>query len=272
MEMFHLNIQELDDMAVPTLLEMTKSVATFVGADEVSSIPETVESIDIANILLVVLKDFTSRYDWEFLNDQTGQLETTAYPFIGKIPASYRSVTSVYKDSSTDPNRKLMYLMPKYFIKLCSTRAGDQFEGTAGLKLKIPKGLPRYYTSFDEKNIVVDGYDDGSATLGNTIIIGRKHFDMTGAVTANIPNDNWVAPIPEVMVAFWLAEASALAHFTMRQAPSERKEMEAARLWQALVTQEPLTRREETVMRLSRREAYKMAASAQVSQQQGGNQ
>ena len=241
-------------MSTRTLLEMVQQVAIAINSDEVTSlIDDSIEVQDITRLTLNTLEDLMARNDWEFLTDQPMQLEAGTNVVELAIPATVRKVQTVKYRILTDGTqtkfRTLYYMRPAEMMeKLQSQRPTDDNTDTVtinGVELYVKNNQsPRYWTSFDEANIIVDSYDTAQNASGveltDSAILATIHFDFTGSTEGT-----WVAPIPPNLFSVWLQEAIAECSVKLRQVEDPREERKARRSYIQQIRKEPVTHKDE---------------------------
>lgn len=244
-------------MPKKTLLEMVSNVADAINSDEVTSLDlAPIETEDIVTIVLAVLEDIILRNDWEFLKDKpmqmlagTNVIELTIPTTVSKVQTfRYRRLDGgVQTGWST-----LKYMYPDEFLK--RLQQGDPTltvhdTVTINSVELYPRNdiAPRFWTSFDEKTIVVDSYDKAQNASGivltDSAILATNYLDFTGST--GLTRETWVAPIPESLFTYWEQEAVAEAFVTLRQAENGRAERRSRRSYIQQIKKEPVTNKDE---------------------------
>lgn len=255
-----------------TLLEVVQEAARSIGADELDSLDESIEALDLAGVAVSTLNDIIGRQAWEFLSDRVIVL-SSADGFVFPLPQDVLEVLEVYATSATVKDQVVPYAMPQYFVR----RAALNTSGTSvsipntGTLLLSPVGLPTRYTSFDEESIVLLN----NAPANTIRVRARVTLDLSGAGSKLLGyNDAWVPDIPLRMFNYWVYETCAVASATLRQQVDQRLEGMAQRAYEALVKHPAVTRLETQQRKLSRLLDSRLQAieMGQSQQQQGGNQ
>jgi hypothetical protein len=241
-------------MPTKTLLQVVTEVAENVNSDEVTSLTNTsIEVDDIRKICLRTLEDIALRNEWEFLKDRPLQLLAGTNVIELAIPTTvqrvqtvkYRHVVAGVQSGFTT----LQYMHPDDFLHRLQNNnpAEAQYDTvtlTGGAELYPANNKhPRFWTSFDEKNIVFDSYDSAEnasgVEAGDSAILATIYLDFTGS---NV--ETWVAPIPESMFQLWVQEASADASVKLRQTEDPREERKARRSYVQQIRKEPVTNKD----------------------------
>lgn len=247
-------------MAKKTLLKLVQLIGERIGADEIDAIDETIEAVEIVNILELTYDEILDRRDWEFLRDRTLRMKARAGGdtklFNLDIPSTVTKLQCVRYIDDNGKFPELDYVEPCGFISRLDGRNVGEANVTAianddGVLLNIiTDAPPTFYTSFDEDTISFDSYDSARGTgnqAGDSLIIAnvKPAMDFTDP-TAKFP-------IPERMGTLLLNEAIATAGVQLRQVTDARAERIARRQGIKLRELEPRTRRDQMVKQHGRR-------------------
>lgn len=226
-----------------TLLELVQAISDSIDGDEVSSISDTVESLQIVSIIKTVLDDIVSRGDLVALKtlfnlsasgDNTKPVLMIKPDTIDTIDwIKYNKVL----EGDTDPVwSDVQYLNPENFLRFVnqytpSEANVDTFIYTSsGFSNVIPYRNdtgPCYYTSFDDTYIIFDAYDntvDTTLQQSKTTCYGKKRLDWQEI-------DTYVPPLQPAQFPLLLNEAKAAAWNELRQTPNAKIEQNARRNW-----------------------------------------
>ena len=216
-----------------TLLEMTQNILSAMDSDEVNSITDTVESLQVAEIIKetfyeqfnnIHVPEFNTLFQFESVNDVTR-------PNYLRIPEHIAKVNWVkYRDLDSGILQDLMYVTPEEFLNTqLNLSTGN------GLQLVVdPTGIeyvietvrgPTRYTIFDDRYLVTDAYDleyEGVLQSINTLGYGIKssQFQM---------EDDYIPPIDGNLFPLLLAEAKSVAFINLKQVSSSKEEQRARR-------------------------------------------
>jgi len=241
-------------MPTKTLLQVVTEVAENVNSDEVTSLSNaSIEVDDIRKICLRTLEDISLRNEWEFLKDRPMQLTAGTNVVELALPSTIQAVQTVkYRHVMGGVQSgftTLIYMQPADFLSRLQNNnpTESQYDTvtlSSGVELYPSNNRhPRYWTSFDEKNIVFDSYDSAeNATgieAGDSAILATIYLDFTGSEL-----ETWVAPIPESMFPLWIQEASADASVKLRQTEDPREERKSRRSYIQQIRKEPVTNKD----------------------------
>lgn len=247
-------------MAKKTLLRMVQLIGERVGSDEIDTLNETIEAVEIVSILELTYDEILDRRDWEFLRDRTLRMKNRAVGdnklFNLDIPSAVTKIQCLKYRDINDKFPELEYVEACVFIERLDGRNEGDANVTAianddGVLLKIITDKPpTFYTSFDEDTISFDAYDASRGAgnqAGDTVILAnvKPVMDFTDP-TATFP-------IPERMGTMLLNEAMATAGVQLRQVVDSRAERIARRQGITLRELEPKTRRDKQEKKHGRR-------------------
>lgn len=199
-------------MAKRTLLAITQSILSATDGDEVNSIGDTMESLQVVDIIRSIYEQFREEHDLPS-TERLFTLEdaaTSTYPTRLKLPekvalmkwVKYAEVT--YPTVDGDPVAKeykdVQYLEPEEFFNIVDTRNPLDTNAVvvaypldANIKLTILNDkAPQYWTSFDDEYIWFDSWDStkDSTLVGNhTKCFGQFHSDF-------VLDDDFIPDLP----------------------------------------------------------------------------
>lgn len=212
------------------LLDMVQDILSDMNSDEVNSIQDTIEALQVAQIVKTCYFKMCSNRDWgdekRLLNlEHIGEVEKPNYL---KLPVRLKRLDYLAYDISKDPNvptqpegeyRRLQYRHPDEFLRIVHTRPYNKDNyitvtdfGGAKLFIKTDEP-PTYWTSFDDTHLITDSYDAGQS---NTLVASR-----TSALAVLAPTweqtDTFIPKLPIQGYSALLAEAKKVAFLSLRQ-------------------------------------------------------
>lgn len=221
-----------------TLLEMTQDILSDMNSDEVTSITDTPESLQVANIIRTTYFEIISNRDWPHLRSlfQLESLESTSLPNYLQLPEVCQKVVKLKyncKNSAELPDdyREIEYLYPEDFLDMCATRnsTADNTQEIVDPSwvayLILNDASPRYWTSFDDENLVFDSYDSG---IENYLSILKAQVIGYSEPTFTF-EDSFIPDLPSKNFAYLLAEAKSTCFNTIAQEPNAKEEQKARR-------------------------------------------
>ena len=218
-----------------TLLDITQDILSDMDSDEVNSINDTVEAMQVAQIVKSTYFLMCSNRNW---GDQKGlitldHIGDLARPNYLRLPDNVKELTSIEynirKEDNTGPledYRKLQYRYPDEFLRICQSRPRNgqdwlEIQDFGGAKLFIKDNAPpSYWTSFDDKYLVTDSYDkDVDDTL---------QASKTRALVVSMPGwemrDDFIPKLPIEAYAALQAEAKSTAFLVLKQMENAKAE------------------------------------------------
>lgn len=217
-----------------TLLQMVQNILSALDSDEVNSISDTVESLQVAEIIKetfyeqfnnIYIPEFESLFQLESAND-------TDRPNYLKIPSNVSKVVWIkYRDLESGTFRELEYVPPEEFL---STQLSfnpnhqnlTEITDTSGIKYSIENNRgPTRFTVFDDAYIAFDAFDSNNeAVVQSTNSIGY------GVKTEEFKiDDDYVPPIDGNLFPLLLAESKATSFINLKQISSSKEEQRARR-------------------------------------------
>lgn len=221
-----------------TLLEIVTDIVSDMDGDFISSINDTDEAQQVAQIVKSTYHSLLSNRNWPH-TAKAVQLDASTdnlFPTYMTIPSNVKELISVYydirKQSETRLNyRQLYYLDPDDFLRRTNARNSDDVNTTVildptGVKFLVSLNkAPEYYTSFDDNTIVFDSYDSAvDTTIQSSKIQARAYtfpvFEM---------NDSFIPDLPEEAFSLLIAEAKSSAMMRLKQTQDVKAEQDAGR-------------------------------------------
>jgi hypothetical protein len=214
-------------MAKYTLLQIVQKVLSSVDGDEVNSISDTVEALQIAEITEDVFYNMvTNKVIPE--HEQLGKLEALSdsdYPNYLKIADNISEIAEIRYNkatlTSTDINyEEVYYITPSEFIRKVMTRtsSADNVDTINDINNDVPLLIyndrhPKYWTSFDDDYLVFDSYNsDVESTLQNS-----KTMVIVNKVPAFTKTDTFIPDIDDNLFPILINEVKAWAYVEHKQ-------------------------------------------------------
>lgn len=203
-----------------TLLEIVQDILSDLSSDEVNSITDTIESMQVAQIVSTTYAHIIDGRDWPHLYKlfQVTSWADSAYPTYFTLPEKVDTLLWIKYDK-----KKVVYKDPIAFIELLDSRINatnkTDIIDQSGITLYVYNDRnPSYWTSFDDTTIVMDAYDssvDTTLQTQKTECYGKELPVFTLA-------DSFVPNLPAQMFSYLVAEAKAHASLVLQQAPDSK--------------------------------------------------
>jgi len=207
-------------MAKMTLLDMTQNILSALDSDPVDSIDETVEAVQVAELVKEAYFELISQRDWPFLH-QLSTLQALGdvnNPTKMKIPDTWNKIKWIKYNK-----KEVQWVPPEIFNDIISDRVEQA--GVINANGFVINRDPEYWTSYDDQYIVFDGYNSSEeSTLqeSNSSVYGVAQASWTHT-------DTFIPAIPEKFFPTLLAEAKSQAFVNLKQQANEREERKARR-------------------------------------------
>lgn len=222
-------------MAQYTLLQLTQKCLTAMGSDDINAITDTEEALEVVDIIEDTYYELMSQKQWNHLKNplQLEGLSDTDFPTTLKIPDTVVEMGTdgdalryEVRDSASDDleYKKLIYRDPVDFTEYVLNRnstdsdvATKTVKGTnAPLLIKTAQD-PVYWTSYDDKFIVLDAYDSSV----DSTVQGNKSLAYCVSTPVFDPTDgSYVPECPISMFPTLLAESKRACFFYLKQQSS----------------------------------------------------
>jgi hypothetical protein len=225
-------------MAKLTLLEIVQDIMNDMSSDEVNSISDTEESVQVAQIVKTTYFEMMGRRDWAHLSKFTtlNSIGDSAKPtHLGTPDNLIRLDWFKYNKKLTGDTRNrykdLEYLSPDAFIIKTNDRNLDETNVTEvtdydGAKFQVLNDRqPIYYTSFDDNFIVLDSYDSSLESTVQGLNTQVKIYTIPTWTVA----DDFVPDLPMEAFPALLAEAKSVASFKLDEEADQKAEQQSER-------------------------------------------
>lgn len=219
-----------------TLLTIVQDILLSLDADEVSSIDDTLEATQVANIVKNTYLNMASTRNW------SGQKRLITFDHSGtpdrpthlKSPENLKELHSFRYNCSKDNKieyREIAYREPDDFLRINSYRAQPDdntriIEDFGGTPLVILTNRPpQYWTSFDDTYIVCDAYD---RDVDDALKSSKTQLHVTQFPTFSLVDD-FVPDIPIEAFQALYNEAKSIAFVEVKQVANQKAEQESRR-------------------------------------------
>lgn len=201
---------------------MTQNILTALQSDNVSSIDDTEEAQDVANIIKEAYFELCSQRDWPFLRTLTS-FEGLADPDLlttMRMPARMNKVIWVKYHK-----KDVTYLDPKEFTDMLHQRTEE--EDVVDENGFVLTRDPEYWTTYDDNLVVFDALnlpDEITDTLH------ESKSDVYGVMAPEWSHvDGFVPNLPEKMFPTLLADAKSTAFLILKEQANAKEEDRARR-------------------------------------------
>lgn len=219
-----------------TLLQLTQNILSDMDSDEVSSIYDTVESLQVASVIIDTLEAEFNNIDLPSFN-KIVQLESVSdpdHPNYLRYPGDVNLIGRLRYVDNRNASRYgwVEYVTPNEFFDRQFlftstgpyTQAITDYSGVSYL-IKNDKA-PTYYTSVDNNLLIFDSYD---SEFDDTLQASKSFAMAATNLTDTELSDDYVFPIPDNLYPLLKAEAKATAFLTLKQMANPKSEQIARR-------------------------------------------
>ena len=220
-------------MAKMTLLEMVQDIMSDMDSDEINSINDTVEALQVAQIIKSTYYNIIDGKDFPFLYE-TFQLDssgTSSRPTHMALPETIIDLKSLNYNcrkltDTKDKYKEILYKTPEDFLYILNQRDSSasnvtSVTDTTGITLLIYNDkAPQYFTSFDDDNLVFDSYD---SAVDSTLVSSKSQCHGKRSVAFTLL-DTFTPDLPVQMFTYLLAEAKSTAFLTLKQMANQKAE------------------------------------------------
>ncbi len=226
-------------MAKLTLLEIVQDILSSLDGDEVNSISDTTESMQVAQVVKTTFYGMTDTRNWPHLRQlcQFGSLSDVTKPTHMSIPENVKDVVTVAynKRKVGDTHDKfgpVEYLYPDRFLHQINSRNSSKSHITTVIDFDgaslfvINNAPPTWWTSFDDEKVVFDSYDnivDDSLQNSKTQVLAvtdPKQFLL---------QDTHIPDLPSEAFSALVAESKSTASFEINQIVNNKAEQVSRR-------------------------------------------
>ena len=217
-----------------TLLEIVQKILSDMDSENVNSLSDSVEAMQIASIVedtyyslisMQVIPDHESLLELEALSDNTR-------PTHFKYGTNVKDIQKVWYDYSETAGetewQTIRYLEPLDFLNNSDNRNSlFQIVEVGGTELSIGTDQhPCWYTSFDNNFIIMNSF---KSTVDSSLQASKSRAYGTTLPTFTI-SDSFVPDLSESMSSYLLAEAKSTALVTLKGEANPKVEQQAKRM------------------------------------------
>lgn len=231
-----------------TLLDLTQQILSSMDSDEVNSIGDTPESLQVANIVRSAWDDIVARLDLPehyelFQLDANGNSD----PTVMVRPTAVNSILWVRYDKQTVDDAVVKYLPVKFvpfdiFLQGHSDASVDDVAtvtidpddydlaviGDPFTYYPFDNKAPDFYTTLDDKLLLFDSYDVAVDTTGLVASKSQAYGIIQQVFTLS---DGFVPFIDQDFQILLLNEAKSLAFLELKQMEHGKAERTAQKGW-----------------------------------------
>lgn len=227
-----------------TLLDYTQTILSALSSDEVNSISDTTESLQIAEIVRTTYFNIVSRAGLPDQKElyQLDSSQNSLEPVLMFMPDGFKTLEWIkYFNTSTDAN------LYEYVTILPLQQFSDYVNGYSTSDANVATlaftqngqtfnffykddTQPRYCTIVSNYYIIFDSYDN---TVDSTLQSSKTEcFGLSTPIFTM--EDTFIPSLDEAQVPLLLNEAKSLAFLELKQVAHPKAEQEAKRQWSSI--------------------------------------
>ena len=224
-----------------SLLDMVQSILSDLNSDNVNSIGDTEEALQVATIVKDTYYEMVATRNWPTHKEliQLNASAVAARPTHVMVPEDVHEIheaeiyyNKVRNGETRKRYDKIHYMYPDEFLEYTNSRNSDLdsvdviLDINGGVELLIKTDAqPTYWTSFDDNWIVFDSYDtDVDSTIQNSKLQVQAYrtpgFSMSDTFVPDLPIDAFPG---------FLSECKSKAFIIIKEMPNEKAEQIAQR-------------------------------------------
>jgi hypothetical protein len=223
-------------MAKLTLLEIVQDILSDMNSDEVNSINDSVESLQVAQIVKSTYYSIIDGKDYQWLKElfklnssSNSNLPTHLYLPDTIVNVEWFRYNAKDSDDTRDNFKQVKYKTPQEFLEYTDKRDSSAtnvriINDPTGVEIMVMTDrAPDYFTSFDDNAIVCDAYNseiENTLRSNKTKCFGQRNPSFT-------MSDNFIPDLPVQMFSYLLSEAKSISFNTLKQLPNPKAEQQA---------------------------------------------
>lgn len=215
---------------------MTQDILSSMDSDEVNSIDDTVESMQVAQVIKTTFFEIINSRDWPHLRklltlNAVGATRPTHFYL---PPLTQKIYMLMYNKATADDTRirtqEVKWLENEDFLRMLSLRdsSSDTVEtifdiDTSRKLLILNDHAPTYWTSFNDSYVVMDSYDsEVDSTLQESKLMCLGYVEPSWEHI-----DSFIPDLPSKSFPYFLSEAKSTCFYSIKQMPNEKEELKS---------------------------------------------
>lgn len=220
-----------------SLLDMVQDILSDMSSDEINSIDDTTEALQVAQIIKSCYFEMISNRNWPHLKkliqlEHAGDLSRPNYL---KLPENLQELANFKYLKTSDSGKSLykdvMYKHPDEFLDIVNARMASNVNVTqvndyGGSPLSIYNNVdPTYWTTFDDQYLVTDSYN---STYDDTLQQSKTQC-MAVIQPSWSRSDDFIPNLPVDAFAGFLEECRSTCFLRLKQMPDQKAEQKSER-------------------------------------------
>ena len=214
-----------------TLLEIVQSILSDMDSEDVNSISDSVEAMQVASIVrdtyfnIITTREVPEHKELLKLTS----LSDTSYPTHMSFPENVRNIEKLWYEDSDGNYQEIVYQDPMDFLSMTDHKTDNYdtvLDKNGSTKIRVGNDEdPRYYTSFDDTYVVFNSYDSSvEDTLQSSKV--RAYGTMIPGFSLS---DTHTPDIDIDYFPYLIAEAKSVAMSLLKGGPDPKIDQAARR-------------------------------------------
>jgi len=216
-----------------TLLDMTQEILSDMSSDEVNSISDTAEAMQVASIIKSTYFNIIDGRDWPHLYQMfalTGFADPDKPTHLSMsdsiLDVDWLKYNIKLDVAEKDSFRDIIYKTPKEFMAILDNRDSTAsyvqvVEDDTTIELNVYNDrAPSYYTSFDNETIIMDAFN---SALESTLQ-GSKTQGYGKVYPTWTTSDSFIPDLPTQSFSYLVNEARATCFSRLQQSVDQKSE------------------------------------------------
>jgi hypothetical protein len=225
-------------MAKMALIEIVQDIMSDANMDDVNSISDTPDSLQVAQIVKSTYFELIGNKNWPHLRELLSLDSSTDSdkPTHMKLPELIKEMEwikyNIRKTSDTfDKFEPMEFVHPDEFLVRTNAYKTDQTDVTqvtdfSGVVFNIKNDIaPEFWTSFDDDFVVFNSHDNTVDSTLQSIKVQSSGFREPAWTHA----DTFTPDLPSEAFPALLAEAKSATFLRLKQMPDQKSEQQATR-------------------------------------------
>lgn len=209
-----------------TLLQITQEILQDIGGDDVSSIFDTEEAEAVAQHVVSTYDNLVASENWPWMRRITQLVPSgdSNFPNYMTLPSNVKKLEVINYDTArvTDTRKKyeqIYYKDVDDFLRYVNARNDTDSNvqvvtDPSGVQFNIRDDIfPRYWTSFDDQNIIFDAYD---SAVDTTLQASKSQAIVYILLTISLQDDS-VPDLPNDALRLLIEEATVRAQWKEKE-------------------------------------------------------
>lgn len=226
-------------MAKKTLLDIVQNILSSMDADEVNSINDTIEALQVAEVVKVAYEAMSDNRNWihkQKLTTLDGISDTTK-PSHMRLSDDVKELTRVSYNirelvDIQDKFTKILPATPERFLDIVNSRDSSRtdvqtvtdFDG--GKLFILNDEAPTMWTSFDDVHVIFDAFDN---EVDTTMQTDKSQILAFFDPAPFVLSDSFVPDFPSEAFTALQAEAKSIASLELNQIVNDKAEQTSRR-------------------------------------------